>query len=87
MFPLPSSGYLPDPDIEIMVPVLAGGCFTTDPLGKPVDYYSVIKMNKIGSLLEMWMDLESVIQKRKSEREKQRLNINVYMWDQEEWYR
>ena len=55
--------------------------------GSPVEYYSAIKMNKTVSLLERWMDLESVIQRRKSEREKQRLNINVYMWDQEEWHR
>ena len=25
-------------------------------------YYSVIKRNEIGSFVEMWMDLESVIQ-------------------------
>ena len=55
--------------------------------GNPVEYYSVIKMKKIVSLLERWMDLESVIQRRKSEREKQRLNINVYMSDREEWHR
>ena len=55
--------------------------------GNPVEYYSVIKMNKIVSLLERWMDLESVILRRKSEREKQRLKINVYIWDREEWHR
>jgi hypothetical protein len=44
-------------------------------------------MNKIVSLLERWMDLESVIQRRKLEREKERLNINVYMWDGKEWHR
>ena len=27
-----------------------------------MDYYSTIKTNKIGSFVEMWMDLESVIQ-------------------------
>ena len=53
----------------------------------PVEYFSVIKMNKIVSLLERWMDLERDIQRRKSEREKQRLNINVYVWDWEEWHR
>ena len=55
--------------------------------GNPVEYYSVKKMNKILSLLERWMDLESVIQRRKQEREKQRLKIHVYMWDREEWHR
>ena len=43
--------------------------------GNPVEYYSLIKMNKIVSLFERWMDLESVIQRWKSEREKQRLKI------------
>ena len=28
-------GILPDPGIELMSPVLAGGFFTTEPLGKP----------------------------------------------------
>ena len=27
-----------------------------------VEYYSAIKRNQIGSIIEMWMDLESVIQ-------------------------
>ena len=52
-----------------------------------MEYYSVIKMNKIVSLLERWMDLERDIQRRKSEREKQRLDVNVYVWDREEWHR
>ena len=35
-------------------------------------YYSGIKKNKTGSFVEMWMDLEIVIQSEvKSEREKQ----------------
>ena len=55
--------------------------------GSPVEYYSAMKTNKIVSLLESWMDLERVIQRRESEREKQRLNIHVYMWDGEEWHR
>ena len=29
-----------------------------------MDYYSVIKRNKVGSFVEMWMDLESVIQSK-----------------------
>ena len=37
-----------------------------------MEYYSGIKKNKIGSFVEMWMDLEIVIQSEvKSEREKQ----------------
>ena len=36
------------------------------------------KRKKTGSYVEMWMDLESVIQS-KSEREKQMSNIDAYM--------
>ena len=35
-----------------------------------VEYYSAIKKNKIGSLVEMWMDLESVMQSEVSQKEK-----------------
>ena len=35
-----------------------------------MEYYSVIKRDKIGSLVEMWRDLESVIQSEASQREK-----------------
>ena len=38
-------------------------------------------------IVEMWMDLESVIQNEMSEREKQILYINTYMWNLEKWYR
>ena len=33
--PFPSPGDIPDPGIEPASPVLAGGFFTTEPLGKP----------------------------------------------------
>ena len=29
-----------------------------------MEYYSVIKRNKIGSFVETWMDLETVIQRK-----------------------
>ena len=35
--PFPSSGDLPNPGIELLSPALAGGFFTTVPLGKHVD--------------------------------------------------
>ena len=35
--PFPPPGHLPNPGIEPVSPALAGGCFTTEPLGKP-DY-------------------------------------------------
>ena len=56
-------------------------------------YYSATKRSKIQSLGELLMDLESVTQgeasqkeKSKSEREKQILYINRYMWSLENWY-
>ena len=46
-----------------------------------MEYYSATKRNKIGSFVEMWMDLETVIQSEvKSEREKQILYINAYIF-------
>ena len=53
-----------------------------------MEYYSAIKRNEIGSFVETWMDLETVIQSEvKSEREKQISYINAYMWNLEKWYR
>ena len=53
-----------------------------------MEYYSAIKRNKIGSFVETWMDLETVIQSEvKSEREKQISYINACMWNLEKWYR
>ena len=34
-----------------------------------MEYYSAIKRNKIGSFVEMWMDLETVIQSEVSQKE------------------
>ena len=49
-----------------------------------MEYYSPVKGNKAGSFVEMWIDLESVIQSKvNTEREKQILYINVYMWNLE----
>ena len=53
-----------------------------------MEYYSARKRNEIVSFVEMWMDLESVIQSEvKSEREKQISYINAYVWNLEKWYR
>ena len=50
-------------------------------------YYSAIKRNEIGSFVEMWMDLETVIQSEVSQKEKQILYINACMWNLGKWYR
>ena len=47
-----------------------------------MEYYSAIKRNTCESLLMKWMNLEPIIQiKVKSERERQILHINAYIWD------
>ena len=53
-----------------------------------MEYYSAIKRKEIGSSVEMWMDLETVIQTEvKSERERQISFNKTYMWNLEKWYR
>ena len=40
-----------------------------------MEYYSAIKRNKIGSFVEMWMDLDFVIQSDASQKEKNKYCI------------
>ena len=44
-----------------------------------VEYYSAIKRNEIGSFVEMWMDLESVIQSKASQKEKNKYHILTHI--------
>ena len=48
-----------------------------------MEYYSAIKRNEIGSFVEMWMDLETIIQSEVSQKEKQIPYINACMWNLE----
>ena len=53
-----------------------------------MEYYSTIKRNEIGSFVETWMDLDTVIQSEVSQKEKNKISyINAYMWNLEKWYR
>ena len=53
---------------------------------RTMKYYSAIKRNEIGSLVVMWMNLESVLQSVvKSKREKQISDINTYIGNLEKW--
>ena len=52
-----------------------------------MEYYSAIKRNEIGSFVETWMDLETVIQSEVSQKEKKKSYINTYMWNLENWFR
>ena len=45
-----------------------------------MEYYSAIKRNEIGSLVEMWIDLETVIQSEVSQKEKNKYCILTYVW-------
>ena len=48
-----------------------------------MEYYSAIKRNEIELFVVRWVDLESVIQSEvTSEREKQVLYANTYIWNQ-----
>ena len=46
-----------------------------------MEYYSAIKRNEIGSFVETWMDLETVIQSAVSQKEKNkyRMLTHIYM--------
>ena len=47
-----------------------------------MEYYSAIKRNETELFVVRWMDLETVIQSEvKSEREKQILYANTYIWN------
>ena len=44
-----------------------------------MEYYSAIKRNDIGSIVETWMDLESVIQSEVSQKEKSKYHIITHL--------
>ena len=44
-----------------------------------IHIYSVIKRNEIGSFVETWMDLETVIQSEVSQKEKNKYRILMHV--------
>ena len=44
-----------------------------------MEYYSAIKRNDIGSFVEMWMNLETVIQSEVSQKEKNKYRILTHI--------
>ena len=44
------------------------------------EYYSAIKRNEIGLFVEMWMDLETVIQSEVSQKEKNKYRIFSHIY-------
>ena len=45
-----------------------------------MEYYSAIKRNEIGSFLETWMDVETVIQSEVSQKEKNKYCILIHIY-------
>ena len=45
-----------------------------------MEYDSAIKRNEIGSFVQIWMDLESVIQREVSQKEKNKYHISEYIY-------
>ena len=45
----------------------------------PMGYYSAIKRNEIGSFVETWMDLETVIQSEVSQKEENEYRILTHI--------
>ena len=43
-----------------------------------MEYYSVIKRNKFGSFVKKWMDLETFIQSKLSQKKKNKYHILMY---------
>ena len=44
------------------------------------DYYSARKRNETGSFVEIWMDLETVIQNEVSQTEKSKYHMLTHIW-------
>ena len=44
-----------------------------------MEYYSAIKRNEIGSFVETWMDLETVIQSEVNQKEKNKYRILMHI--------
>ena len=44
-----------------------------------MEFYSAIKRNEIGSFVETWMDLETVIQSKVSQKEKNKYRILMHI--------
>ena len=45
-----------------------------------MEYYSAIKRNQIGSFVETWLDLETVIQSEVSQKEKNKYRILTHIY-------
>ena len=51
-----------------------------------MECYPTIKKNTFESVLMRWMNLEPIIESEVSQKERQILYINAYIWNLEKWY-
>ena len=51
-----------------------------------MECYSAIKKDTFESVLMRWMNLEPILQSEVSEKEKEILYSNAYIWNLEKWY-
>ena len=53
-----------------------------------MEYYLAINRNKFESVVVRWMNLEPLIQREVSQKEKNKytISINTYIWSLEKWY-
>ena len=49
-----------------------------------MEYYSAIKRNEIVSLVEIWMDLETVIESEVSQKEKNKYSMLTHIYGMKE---
>ena len=51
-----------------------------------MEYYSAVKRKDMGSFIEIWMDLESVIQNEVNQKEKNKY-VCIHVESEKYWYR
>ena len=51
-----------------------------------MEYYSFIKRNTFKSILMRWMNLEPLLQREVSQKEKNKYILNAYIRNLEKWY-
>ena len=89
--PFPSPESFPNPGIEPVSPALQmDSLLNHQECPKTVYVYSGIllshKRSAFESVLMRWLNLEPIIQSELSEKEKQKLYMNAYIWNLERWY-
>ena len=77
---VPFSRGLPNPGIEPRCPTLQADSLPAELPGKPMEYYTATERNEIRSLVDVWMNLGSVIQSEVSQKEKNKYCILTHIY-------